>query len=519
MNKKILIIIFTVIIITTIAVSVIYNNVKNGSLQINPEVTINEQEVTDGIMEQELTQEELDLLCHYNAIVFNEFQGLQADIEGALATKNDIGFGDDGFDIGGAYTGMPPFMGYYENPNNYPSLFLGGLILSQDTDARVYNGNVTMKESNQESYEEGTFRFDVPETVFVNDEIIDNFFNKTKQTIEKTSGILLNGNNTKITEEQFINLTEQDLEQFRNENIVTDLNVLVINVETDEQMAIGEIKLPEEITEYDLIIFNIPAEEVKLTGGAILYNGSIVNTSAPIGTLGNDILKELAEKIVWNIPNAMLIELENYGMIGSVIAPNASVFGIGGSINGMVIAENVIQSNGMEIHAFNINNEIWNFIQEIELGTLEIKLEEMEAEISLRGAIFDLYKETDELWDECRTNIITDNNGEAIVENLEAGKYKLVEIMPPYGCILPEENVTFFELTIDDEGRVMPITLTIANEIIEENNKNCLWFILILIVLAVLIVILVIVIIIIAIKCKGKKCCCCCKKQKKPICD
>jgi len=116
--------------------------------------------------------EDVGTIDHYNGILFRDLIGEQADIEGALALAGDAVFGGDyhGYDIG-ASTGTYPFMGVYQNPNNYPSFLLGGTVSESSGDTRVEQGDIVMKISYKNSYEQGGFSFQHGTVRYVEDTI------------------------------------------------------------------------------------------------------------------------------------------------------------------------------------------------------------------------------------------------------------------------------------------------------------------------------------------------------------
>lgn len=84
-------------------------------------------------------------------------------------------------------------------------------------------------------------------------------------------------------------------------------------------------------------IINIAGTTINF-GGGLAINGS----SSPSNPAENGVL--------YNFPNATAVNPSNIAMLGSVLAPYATLTITGGSINGVGIALNAIQQNGGEFH-------------------------------------------------------------------------------------------------------------------------------------------------------------------------
>lgn len=315
-------------------------------------------------------------LSHYNAVIFGNMSATRADIEGALAVEGNIEFGSNvsGYDIGSAGATFNPYqMGQYSNSNHYPSFLLGGiathLAINHNKWVNIYNGPAVVKESYKEEFKNIPLMGFTEEVQGAQESNIKEFFKSAKATVEKTAEVLQKGNDNTISADELKNLSSLTLSKYENEYIDTNgAKTIVLNVDAHDNINIGEMNLPSSILDYEVIIINVPAKSI-IFGlgeggyiGAMTLDGHIVDTEANIHSNPQENLKvkQLAERIVWNFPNATSVSTYRYGVLGSVLAPNAHLTGDAGSINGMVVAASFMQKGGMEPHAFPIKN-IWHW--------------------------------------------------------------------------------------------------------------------------------------------------------------
>ena len=397
----------------------------------------------------------LGTLTHYNGIVFEDFSAEQADCEGALAVGGNAKLGSQGhaYDIGVAgVSGTESIViGKYENPRQYPSFLLGGEVLAGSTTANVYEGGVALRAGYRQVYESGSFRFAADKLSYVEDELVKDFFSSAEKQIKHTGNVLMNGTEEKIELDDLKKLPTLEQSKYLSKNIKTDKKILIYtpNCTSDEEINISEIDFGSYILEYDAIIINLPAKKVTFSGGAILYDGVIVNTSLPRIYSGNELIELLGTKIIFNFPNAQEVRLVNYGFLGSLFVPNGTVTGVGGSVNGMLAAKSLNQTAGMELHAFTaaLGDALWELENKPKTGDAEIIKQDSETLLGLGNAHFALYIYGEE--SEIGKGV-TDENGRLTFRNLEESHYRLVETIPPPGYTLPEKNEWIFKLTIDN---------------------------------------------------------------------
>ena len=421
-------------------------------------------------------------ISHYNGLLFNNITAFQADCEGALAVGGNAQFGSGthGYDVGGA--GVPGWestiVGTLENPNQYPSLLLGGIVNTNSTTARIYTGKVVMKLSHQQHYEDNIFRFECSDGIsFVQDEICEDFFTEAKEQVSYTSNVLTQGNLNTITLSDLQNLGNLELSDYENENIKTDANILCFNLDCNpgDSIKVSEIDLTDSILDYDAVIINIPAGKITFADGAMLYNGSPIPILPKIYP-GNELVKDFASRLIFNFPNASEVSLLTYSVIGSIIAPNAIIDTVGGSINGMLIAESLFQDVGMQLHAFTIplGEALWSLALEQLTGNVQVIVRDSSDNSVLPGALFSLYlyNEDTSLYDLVEADIATSSDGEIFFEDLILGSYKLVETTAPLGYALPETTEVLFEIELNDEGEVIQVnTIYVGNSKLRGNVK------------------------------------------------
>ena len=249
----------------------------------------------------------------FNAFFFEDFTGISSDVQGRLAAKGAVDI--SGGYQSGAYTYDPVAHSKISNHNcdddhmkgDVQFAIVAGSVKFHDN-GEILNGGVAYQDS-----------VDIPSTIKETIEghncsieqtsFID--FEKEKQSLTALSQKVGNMNeNAKVTKE--------------SGKLVVDLvpgqKIFVITIENLSQ--IQEIVINENGVNIDeiTIVFNITSDNVTFTG---------FDTSK---------LHQYDTRILWNAPNAKKIEIKNFRIEGSLLAPFADIEGNNGNIQGQMIA-------------------------------------------------------------------------------------------------------------------------------------------------------------------------------------
>lgn len=169
-------------------------------------------------------------------------------------------------------------------------------------------------------------------------------------------------------------------------------------------------------------IVNVIDSKPKFAGGQMMVNG------VGIPTYGS------GSKVLFNFPNADSLILSNFGLLASVLAPNAHLVGTGGSINGQaVIGGNVTQTGGFEFHNFKFTGEIPQELLPIKLGDFQVRKGDQEVILNwftvseINGSHFEIERSANAVeW--TKIGIV-----ESLLTRSEEKKYTFTDINPIYG--------------------------------------------------------------------------------------
>ena len=118
----------------------------------------------------------------------------------------------------------------------------------------------------------------------------------------------------------------------------SEANVLVYNV---EESNFNSYLFDFTIAETQTIVVNFrTTNKIDLRYGAIQINGST----------DPEYLRQFNRNIVLNVVNATDIEMTSCELYGILLAPNATLTGKGANICGTTIVNNLVGSNGFELH-------------------------------------------------------------------------------------------------------------------------------------------------------------------------
>lgn len=400
-------------------------------------------------------------ISHYNAIIFGNQTSQRADVEGALAVKGNMKAPtgeNQSYTICAANRNDGYYMGDRYVSNGLPVLLLGGSLSKGEKAGHLIVENADSENqpvviSNEQSNPNGTTmkilkdgwsKIDIvskPSSEIM--EAFDYFKSETDKIIGdvktlKTESIIGGNNNT-------LNLGPS---KGHNNILFSKTNITTF----------GDIKIPSECANSDFVVIYSESPSITFTGSALIYNGKELNTS----THHDATMDMLAKKIMWVFPNASTVNVDQEGVVGTVIAPNATVNANGGSINGQLIAKNFNQLGGMEMHNYPFKWNKWNennFV--IESGEVKlIKSDSKDSKKLLSGAQFDLVSASNgvaNVNEIIKSGLTTDENGEITVKDLPFGEYAFVEKKAPAGYVLDSKPILF---TINATNKAITVNAT-----------------------------------------------------------
>ena len=367
---------------------------------------------------------------HYNGILFGDdnlvsydnknyaYISKGGDNEGAVAVGGDmhVPYLDNSMDFGAsAASGYTGIGSKYEDNGMLTVMTSGKWDKINGSNITVYGSRVLLaQEDNQGFTVTGS---DVEYSTRQNiKNAISKFKSKVSNTIGYIEGIETNG------------IFEDNL---YGKNIITNNEKNIVKVKLDSGIIPSlDLKGSVDLDKQYVIYSN--AKDIKFSGGSVRYDGADVwGSSLP----KDSPLFKIASNFIWVFPNAETVEINNYAVIGSVVAPKAKVHGNGSSVNGQLFASSLHQEGGFELHNFTSR---WNWDLDSK-GSIEIeKVDSKNSSIKLSGAVFEVYDSEEKL----KGTITTDSQGKGSLGNLEYGEYTLVEKTAPVGYVLFSDRVT-----------------------------------------------------------------------------
>ncbi|WP_198034412.1 choice-of-anchor A family protein [Dyadobacter tibetensis] len=262
---------------------------------------------------------------NFNALIFGNLTSNSGDTEGRLVVGGDFSFltPNAGYSVGIA----GPALGSSSAPVNTDNFIVNGDFTNLGSNWQV-QGNIIL---NRVSVGSTT-----PTTMGTMQTGLTNY-------IKFNEGDLLNEYKALSIKLQNFAPTGTALQEFPWEPITltgsnTELNVFELTIPAGHNTGIS-VMVPEGSS----ILINVTNTDVVISDGNMTINGKGI----PLYGAG--------EKILFNFPNTTQLSLTRFGLLGSVLAPQASLSGSGGSINGQaVIGGNVEQIGGFEFHNFNL---------------------------------------------------------------------------------------------------------------------------------------------------------------------
>ncbi|WP_100617939.1 SpaA isopeptide-forming pilin-related protein [Bacillus cereus] len=366
-------------------------------------------------------------ISRYNAVVFGNHKAIGGDIEGTIAVQGDMDA--SGYTIVGAAAGTSNIVGEKWGDEGYPSLLLSGKFKkSREESFIIQNGIVVMtKESDPDCIIQSSY----DRIVYKEKLEIDAKFNEFRNIVNQVSK---NAGQYK-TNTPIPNMSHGIGKDINNPNIYVS-SELTGKINLD----IRDVFLPNA-KDKDFIVMYSDAIEVTFKNGAILYDKNnigratdIIPTSQPYSP--NSPFTELYSKMIWVFPNAKKITTEGYGVVGSVFAPNAVLETKGGSINGQAFVGAVQQTGGFEFHNFKFNWKHWN-----KPSTGKVKIKKVDSNNDNKKLVGAKFK-IEDLNGKIVGELVTNEEGEAILKDLPIGNYTLVEKEAPKGYELLKDNIT-----------------------------------------------------------------------------
>ena len=374
---------------------------------------------------------------HYNGILFGDdklvsydnknyaYISKGGDNEGAVAVGGDMHtpYLDNSMDFGAsAASGYTGIGSKYED-NGMPTVMTSGkwdkIIGSNIT---VYGSKIVLAQE----YNQG-FAVMGADVNYSGQQNIKNSISKFKGKVSNTIGYI---------ESLETNGSFED--NSYGKNIITNNGKNIVKVKLDSGI-IPSLDLKESVDLDKQYVIYSNAKDIKFSGGCVRYNGADVwGSSLP----KDSPLFKIASNFIWVFPNAETVEINNYAVIGSVVAPKAKVHGNGSSINGQLFASSLHQEGGFELHNFTSR---WNWELDSK-GSIEIeKVDSKNSSIKLAGAVFEVYDSEENL----KGTIKTNSQGKGSLGNLEYGEYTLVEKIAPLGYVLSSDRIT---VNVNSEG-------------------------------------------------------------------
>ncbi len=262
---------------------------------------------------------------------------------------------------------------------------------------------------------------------------------KTKQ-LTYTWRIFLN--HAKLNNDEFvIRDTLPEYLKFDAENLSVHYGHLILKKDADNRIYVNNFNRQGEVSGEDISVKLVHDRELVIQGKVVpgyQYDYEISYTTS-IGT-DDANFKYLREGNDIKVKNVVQLE-DNYGNV------------LGGDVTNLSFV-----ATGQGVSNY------------IEPGKLAIIKQDENDQKLLAGAKFSLYDQNNNL---VKSNLKTDQNGYALVDNLKPGQYLLKEMKAPVGYQIDNKDLT----VQIDEGQLK--TVTVKNKLqptLTEVNGNLKWF-------------------------------------------
>ncbi|MGM9931044.1 SpaA isopeptide-forming pilin-related protein, partial [Pradoshia sp.] len=216
-----------------------------------------------------------------------------------------------------------------------------------------------------------------------------------------------------------------------------ELNIFTLKTEDFQGVSLFKLIVPEDAT----VLINVLGTDLRLSGFALKKGDQ-------------DFSPSDGGRILWNFPELINFDLSNIGMVGSILAPYATLAPTGsGQLNGTLIVENFIHSQhgGIETHHYPFNAKLPMEDEEDEpikdpKGSIQFTKVEKGTNKKLEGAIFRLYVDKECTKEADHADVQSSEDGIVTFKELSYGTYYVKEIKAPMGYQLSSE---IREVTVD----------------------------------------------------------------------
>lgn len=321
----------------------------------------------------------------YSVFIKNDYTMMDSTVEGRIAVGNKMSIG------GTDATLVPGFdastvIGYFLESTEYPSLVVKNTIELLDP-VSVTNGFVTGGEINDETlldFKDASFSYTQDES-----SNLEEGFTHFTETADDLVTELMN-READTTDSNDFQTPQTYYDKVDKSLLLMDLPGKEVEVDealtseasaetTKMQVDIDKINI-DTLQSHEKLIIRSNADYINFNDVKITYEGSEIQ----IDLLDNldENVESLANNIVWVFPNATEIKIDNSDVIGSILAPKATVTQTGGTLAGQLYADNFVQSEDAYIvNRVSFINE-YDFDRDITSSTITIEfLDQYDVEI------------------------------------------------------------------------------------------------------------------------------------------
>lgn len=337
----------------------------------------------------------------YNVIVKKDYNQDSSMVEGRVAVGNNISISGEEARLASGYN-PDTVLGYFLQTNEYPSLVVQNAIELQN-EVAVTDGAVIGAIINDEqllNFEGADFSYVQDDTNKLS-EGFEYFNQEADNVINQLMGLVPDDTdpNTYQNYNSHYDIDDKNLiimdlvstidsgidvasegsesETATNGEVPEESSELVS--ETASELELAEPKTSVTINQIDVgtlqshehIVIRSDAQYIDFENTNITYEGDEVL----IDVLDNldENAERLAGKLVWVFPNAVEVNMNNADIVGSILAPEATVTQTSGTLAGQLYANNFIQQdNGYVVNRINFAQE-YEFHQEVESSQITIE--------------------------------------------------------------------------------------------------------------------------------------------------